>query len=156
AFELSLACDVTIAAQGTRFGAPEVRFGSGAVALLLPLVAGSKAAREILLTGDDQITAERACDLGIVNRVVPAGQELDEALAVADRMAAAATTAVRLTKLAINRGYDAMGLRSTLAQALELDIFIESSGGPERAEFDRIRRVDGLQAAIRWRDAQSG
>lgn len=156
AFELSLACDVTIAAQGTRFGAPEVRFGSGAVALLLPLVAGSKAAREILLTGDDQITAERARDLGIVNRVVPAGQEFDEALTVAERMAAAATTAVRLTKLAINRGYDAMGLRSTLAQALELDIFIESSGGPERAEFDRIRRTDGLQAAIRWRDAQAG
>lgn len=155
AFEVSLACDVTIAAEGTRFGAPEVRFGSGAVALLLPLIAGSKAAREILLTGDDRITAERAKELGIVNRVVPAGQELDEALATAGRMAAAAATAVRLTKLAINRGYDAMGLRGTLAQALELDIFIESSGGPERAEFDRIRRLDGLQAAIRWRDAQS-
>ena len=154
AFELALACDVTIAAEGTRFGAPEVKFGSGAVALLLPWLAGSKAARELLLTGDDQLTAERARELGIVNRVVPAGAELDEALAVAGSMAAAATTAVRLTKLAINRSFDAMGLRAALAQALELDIFIESSGGPERAEFDRIRRTEGLKAALAWRDAQ--
>ena len=154
AFELALACDVTVAAEGTRFGVPEVKFGSGAVALLLPWIAGSKAAREILLTGDDQLGAERARDLGIVNRVVPAGTELDEALALASSMASAATTAVRLTKLAINRSFDAMGLRAALSQALELDIFIESSGGPERAEFDRMRREQGLQAALAWRDAR--
>lgn len=155
AFELSLACDITVAAEGTRFGAPEVKFGSGAVALLLPFVAGSKAAREILLTGDDQLSAERALALGIVNRVVPAGREVDEALAIAGSMAAAAVSAVRLSKLAINRSFDAIGLRTALAQALELDIFIESSGGPERAEFDRIRREEGLKAALAWRDAQA-
>ena len=60
AFELSLACDVTVAAQSTQFGAPEVKFGSGAVALLLPWVAGPKAAKELLLTGDDQLS-RRAC-----------------------------------------------------------------------------------------------
>jgi enoyl-CoA hydratase len=154
AFELALACDITVAAEGTRFGVPEVKFGSGAVALLLPWIAGSKAAREILLTGDDQLSAERACELGIVNRVVAPGRELDEALAIAGSMAAASTSAVRLSKLAINRSFDAMGLRTALAQALELDIFIESSSGPERAEFDRIRREEGLQAALTWRDAR--
>ena len=82
------------------------------------------------------------------------GRELDEALAIAGSMAAASASAVRLTKLAINRSFDAMGLRTALAQALELDIFIESSGGPERAEFDRIRREEGLQAALAWRDAR--
>ena len=76
AFELSLACDITVAAAGTRLGAPEVKFGSGAVAMLLPFVAGAKAAKEILLTGDDHLTAERALALGIVNRVAPAGEEL--------------------------------------------------------------------------------
>lgn len=152
AFELALACDVTVAAAGTRFGVPEVKFGSGAVALLLPWIAGSKAAREILLTGDDQLSAERARELGIVNRVVPDGLEVDEALAIAGSMARASVSAVRLSKLAINRSFDAMGLRAALAQALELDILIESSGGPERAEFDRIRRETGLQAALAWRD----
>ena len=132
AFELSLACDVTVAARGTRFGAPEVKFGSGAVALLLPWIAGPKAAKELLLTGDDKLDAERALALGIVNHVVEDGEEYGAALALAGTMASAAPNAVRLTKLAINRSLDAMGLRTALAQALELDIHVEASGGPER------------------------
>ena len=152
AFELSLACDVTVAAHSTKFGSPEVKFGSGAVALLLPWVAGPKAAKELLLTGDDQLSAERAQALGIVNHVVPDGEEMTRALEIARAMAVAAPNAVRLTKLAINRSFDAMGLRNALASALELDIFIEAAGGVERAEFDRIRREDGLQAALEWRD----
>jgi enoyl-CoA hydratase len=154
AFELSLACDVTVAASGTRFGAPEVKFGSGAVALLLPWIAGAKAAKELLLTGDDHLSAERALDLGIVNHVVPAGEEFAKAMDIARSIAAAAPNAVRQTKLAINRSYEAMGLGTALAQALEQDIFIESSGGPERGEFDRIRREQGLKAALDWRNAQ--
>ena len=152
AFELELACDVTVAAAGARFGAPEVKFGSGAVVLLLPWVAGPKAAKELLLTGDDGLSAERARELGIVNHVVPDGQEVDKAEAIARSMASAASGAVRLTKLAINRSYEAMGMKAALAAALELDIFIEASGGAERAEFDRIRRTEGLQAALAWRD----
>lgn len=152
AFELSLACDVTVAAQSTKFGAPEVKFGSGAVALLLPWVAGPKAAKELLLSGDDQLCADRAHALGIVNHVVPDGEEMERALGIARAMANAAPNAVRLTKLAINRSFDAMGLRAALASALELDIFIEASGGTERAEFDRIRREQGLKAALAWRD----
>lgn len=154
AFELSLACDVTVAAEGTRFGAPEVKFGSGAVALLLPWIAGPKAAKELLLTGDDGLNAARALALGIVNHVVPDGEELDKAKAIARSMASAASGAVRLTKLAINRSYEAMGMKAALAAALELDIFIEASGGEERAEFDRIRRAEGLQAALAWRDGK--
>ena len=152
AFELSLACDVTVAAQSTKFGAPEVKFGSGAVALLLPWVAGPKAAKELLLTGDDQLSADRAQALGIVNHVVPDGEEMERALAIARAMAGAAPNAVRLTKLAINRTFDAMGLREALAAALELDITIEAAGGSERAEFDRIRREQGVKAALEWRD----
>ena len=152
AFELSLACDVTVAARSTKFGSPEVKFGSGAVALLLPWVAGPKAAKELLLTGDDQLSAERALALGIVNHVVADGEEMTVALSIARAMAIAAPNAVRLTKLAINRSFDAMGLRNALASALELDITIECSGGPERAEFDRIRREQGLKAALDWRD----
>jgi enoyl-CoA hydratase len=107
------------------------------------------------MSGDDTLDAERALALGIVNHVVPDGDEYRKAPALAEGMAAAAPNAVRLTKLAINRSLDAMGLRSALTQALELDIHIEASGGPVRAEFDRIRREQGLQAALSWRDAQA-
>jgi enoyl-CoA hydratase len=154
AFELSLACDITVAAAGTKFGAPEVRFGSGAVALLLPWIAGPKAAKELLLTGEDKLTADRAQALGIVNHVVPDGEEFARAIAIARDIAAAAPAAVRLTKRAINRTYEAMGMRAALASALETDIHIESAGGPERAEFNRIRREQGLKAALAWRDAK--
>jgi len=152
AFELSLACDITVAAEGTRLGAPEVKFGSGAVAMLLPFVAGAKAAKEILLTGDDHLTAQRALALGIINHVAPAGEELAKALEIAESIAAADPMAVQMSKRALNRSYEAMGLRVALAQALEIDIFIEGAGGPKRAEFDRIRREQGLKAALAWRD----
>ena len=78
-FEMALSCDLTIAAEGTRFGEPEVRFGSGIVALLLPWMTTPKLAKELLLTGNDQIDAQRALGMGIVNRVVPLGSELETA-----------------------------------------------------------------------------
>jgi enoyl-CoA hydratase len=155
AFELALACDVTVAAAGTRFGEPEVRFGSGVVAMLLPWFAGPKASKELLLTGEDKLDAERARALGVVNRVAPDGEEFGEALAIARDMAAAAPDAVRRTKRAIHRSYDAMGFRQALRQALEIDIEIEASGGPEREAFNRIRREQGLKAALAWRDARA-
>src|SRR5205814_9814834 len=77
AFELALACDITVAAEDTRFGEPEVRFGSGIVALLLPWITGPKQAKELLLTGNDRISAERAMEIASVNRVVPDGEQLD-------------------------------------------------------------------------------
>jgi len=154
AFEVMLACDVTVAGEGALFGEPEVRFGSGIVALLLPWIAGPKAAKEILLTGQDRLSAARAREIGIVNHVVPDNDVMAKAEAIARDMIAAAPGSVRMTKRAINRTYDIMGMRQALLQALETDILIETSGGPERAEFNRIRREQGLKAALAWRDAR--
>jgi enoyl-CoA hydratase len=154
AFELMLACDLTIAGESSRFGEPEVRFGSGIVALLLPWIAGPKAAKEILLTGQDRLEAPRVRELGIVNHVVPDDEVMNKAEAIARDMLAAAPTSVRMTKRAINRTYEIMGMRQALLQALETDILIEAAGGPERAEFNRIRSAQGLKAALAWRDAR--
>ena len=57
ASELALACDMTVAAEGTRFGEPEARFGSGIIALLLPWHTTPKLAKELLMTGTDQVDA---------------------------------------------------------------------------------------------------
>jgi enoyl-CoA hydratase len=154
AFEIALACDISIAAESSLLGEPEVRFGSGIVAMLLPWITGPKQAKEILLTGEDRMTAERALQLGIVNRVVPDAELLESAQAMASRIIAAAPSSVQFTKKAINRTYEIMGLRQALLQALEIDIFIEASGGPERETFNRIRQEEGLQAALAWRDAR--
>ncbi|MSO93851.1 MAG: enoyl-CoA hydratase/isomerase family protein [Rhodospirillales bacterium] len=154
AFELALSCDLTVAAEGTRFGEPEVRFGSSIVALLLPWFVGPKAAKELLLTGNDRIDAARALQLGIVNHVVPAGQELAKAMELALDMAAAAPLSVALTKRAINRTYEMQNMRQALLAGLDTSNMIEAGAGPERTEFNRIRKEQGLKAAIEWRDAR--
>src|SRR5262249_16549305 len=88
ACELALPCDMTIPAEDAFFGEPELKFGAGIVAMILPWITGPKIAKEIILLGEDRIPAARARDIGMVNRVVPA-QELDAtALAIATHLAA--------------------------------------------------------------------
>ena len=154
AFELALACDVTIAAENTRFGEPEVRFGTGIVAMLLPWVTGPKQAKELLLTGEDQLNAKDAFRMGIINRIVPDDAVLDRALEVAKSMATAAERSVRYTKRAINDTYATMGFNRALESALDTDVLLNAAHDPVKAEFARIRSEQGVKAAIAWRDAR--
>lgn len=155
AMELALACDLTIAAEDCRFGEPEVKFGSGIVALLLPWLIGPKQAKYLLLTGEDRVSAAEALALGIVNRVVPGDRLLDEARALAGRIAANDALAVRQTKRAINQGLDIGGMRKALLNALEIDVGIETAETAESREFNEILRRDGAKAAIAWRSARA-
>lgn len=124
--EISAVCDITIAAEDCRFGAPEVSFGSGIVFMILPWIVGQKPARELLLTGATDITAERALGMGLVNRVVAAEALMEAATAMAERIAANDPAAVQLTKKAINMTIEATGFREALRKALEIDVLIES------------------------------
>src|SRR5581483_2098246 len=154
ACDLAMMCDLTIAAAGTFFGEPEIRFGSGVVTLIMPWVIGMKKTRELLYTGFDRLTAEEALALGLVNRVVPPERLEAEAVAVAEEIARNDPEAIRLTKIALNRTYERMGLRDALAMNLELDTIMEAAETPMRREFNRIRDAEGLRAAIAWRDAR--
>ena len=154
AFELALACDVTIAAEDSLFGEPEVRFGVGIVSLILPWSVGSKKAKEWILTGNDRIPAEEVLRCGAINHVVAADQLHDRAMSTAKDMAAASAVAVQNSKLAINRTYDIMGMREALLAASDIDMLITVAGGPENEEFNQIRREKGLKAALAWRDAK--
>jgi enoyl-CoA hydratase len=152
--EITAVCDITIAAKGTRFGAPEVRYGSGIVCMILPWIIGQKNARELLLTGSDNIDAHRAESIGLVNRVAAADGFLQEARAVAEEIALNDPVAVRLTKKAINRSVEIAGLRQALDEALETDIEIELTETAESMAFNRILEAEGPKAALRWRAAQ--
>lgn len=152
--ELAVACDITVAASGTRFGAPEAAFGSGIVALLLPWVIGPKQAKELLFTADDNVTAERALALGLINRVTDDGSYLNEGIALARTVAENDPVSIRLTKTAINRSLDIAGMKKALAQALEIDVQIESSETGESKQFNRILLEEGAKAAISWRKAK--
>lgn len=152
--EMALACDITLAATGCRFGAPEVKFGSGIVALVLPWFCGPKRAKELLLTGDDQITAEQAEAWGLVNRVVAPERLLAAARELALDIAANDQLAVRLTKKAINTTMDRAGMRAALLEALETDVEIESTETAESRRFNEIMKEQGTRAAIAWRSAR--
>lgn len=154
--ELALACDLTVAADNAVFGEPELRFGAGIVAMLLPWMTGPKQAKELLLTGTDTVSADQALAMGLVNRVVPAGTEVDTAVRLAKDMAVVDPALMQATKRAINRSYRIMGMDDALEAALEADLEIEGVGSPDKREFLEIARTKGLGAAIAWRDRRFG
>jgi enoyl-CoA hydratase/carnithine racemase len=122
--ELALACDLRIAADSARVGQPEILLGiipGGGGTQRLTRLVGPAVAKELVWTGR-QVRADEAFALGIVNRVAPADELLDRALAWADELAAGAVLAMSLAKRAIDLGQDA-----TLEDGLDLeyDAFID-------------------------------
>ena len=154
AFEMALACDISVCSRDATFGEPELKFGAGIVTLLLPWMVGPKAAKDILLTGDDSVNAERALALGIVSRVVEPGEHLDAALRIARNIAVIDPELVCDTKKALNRTYEIQGMRAALKAALDMDHAIESAGSPDKKRFMDLAREQGLKAALAWREAR--
>ena len=151
--ELAMACDMIVAAEDARFGEPEIRYGSGPVTLLMPFLLGQKKTNELLFTGD-AIDAAEAERIGLVNRVV-AGDRLEETVGELVRKIAPTPLAVlRLTKLALLRAYDAMGLRSAVLSNLDLSAILNAADTPEQRKFDEIVSTQGLKAALAWRDSR--
>ena len=106
---LALACDLRIAADTATFVLAFGRIGlvpDSGTTWFLPRLVGPARAAELALVGDP-LTAADAERWGLVNRVVPAAAVLDEAQALAARLAVAAPLAVAMTKRAINRSLDA-------------------------------------------------
>jgi enoyl-CoA hydratase len=116
--ELALMCDLIVAADSAQFGQPEVKIG------IIPGAGGTQRwarsvgkvrAMEAVLTGESisGIEAER---IGLVNRVVPAGTQLDEAVRIATMIAERPPLAVRLGKEAVNQA-----LETTLGAGLDYE-----------------------------------
>ncbi len=155
ACEMAMACDITVAAEDAVFGEPELKFGAGIVVMLLPWIVGPKRAKEIILLGLDRVGAEEARAMGLVNRVVAKGRDVEEAMALARRMAGMDRMLVKETKRAINRTYELMGMSAALEAALDIDTLIEGQGMPTKRRFLEIARADGLRAALAWREARA-
>lgn len=143
--ELALACDMIVAAEGARFGQPEIMLGiipGGGGTQRLARAIGKQRAMEYVLTGRpfDAATAE---EWGLVNRIAPAGEWLDAALELARDVAARAPLAVRLAKRAIRAAAE-----QPLAEGLRT----------ERGLFDAAMasedRVEGMNAFLEKRDPQ--
>jgi enoyl-CoA hydratase len=107
-FEMMISCDMVVAADHAKFGIPEATRGlvAGAGGLIrLPKRVPLTLAYELALTGDP-IDAQRAYELGLVNRVVPGDQVVDAAIALAERIAKNAPLAVRTSKDVMRRSVE--------------------------------------------------
>jgi enoyl-CoA hydratase len=107
-FEIALSCDLIVAARDARFGIPEVKRSLVAAAgalLRLPKRIPYHLAMELALTGEP-IGAERACDIGVVNRLAEPGGALDTALELAAAMTKNAPLALIASKQIIQQTMD--------------------------------------------------
>jgi enoyl-CoA hydratase len=116
--ELAMMCDIILAADTAKFGQPEIKLGVmpgiGGTQRLTRLVGKAKA-MEMCLTGR-LMDAEEAERSGLVSRVVPAAELLDEALKVAETIASMSLPIALMTKESINRSYE-----TTLAEGVRFE-----------------------------------
>src|SRR5579859_7126774 len=116
--ELALHCDMIVASENTRFGQPEIGLGiipgAGGTQRLARTL-GKYRAMEMVLTGA-QISAQEMAALGLVNRVVPKGEHLVEAIKLAKKVAEQAPIAIRLAKEAVNAAFE-----TSLEEGLEIE-----------------------------------
>ncbi len=116
--ELAMMCDFIIAADTAKFGQPEIRLGvipgSGGTQRLARFVGKSKA-MDLCLTGRmmDAAEAERC---GLVSRIVPAAELVDEALKAAATIASMSRASVLMTKECVNRAFE-----TTLAEGIKFE-----------------------------------
>lgn len=143
--ELAMHCDMIVASENSRFGQPEILLGiipgAGGTQRLARTL-GKFRTMEIVLTGA-QVSAEEMHALGLVNRVVPKGEHLTEAIKLAKTVAAQAPVALRLAKDAVNAAFE-----TSLDQGLEI----------ERKNFFLLFATEdmreGMQAFIEKRKAE--
>jgi enoyl-CoA hydratase/carnithine racemase len=146
--ELTLCCDLRIAADNAKLGQPEIRLGvipGAGGTQRLPRLVGSSRAKEIIFTGRF-VDAQEALAIGLVNRVVPADEVYSAAFELAARLAKGPALAMRAAKQAIDNGMDAdlatglaierlhfSGLFATDDRAIGMASFVEH--GPGKATF---------------------
>lgn len=116
--EFAICCDMRIAADNAKLGSPEVTLGllpGWGGSQRLPRIIGMSKAKEFMFTGD-KYTAQQCLEMGLVDKVVPAQNLLDEALSIAEKIASRPPMAIRYIKTLVNEG-----IQCDLQRALRME-----------------------------------
>jgi len=148
---LAWVCDLIVASDDAFFADPVVRMGIPGVEYFAhPWVMGPRQAKEFLFLGE-RISAARACELGMINRVVPRDQLASEVTTMAAKIAAMPRLGLALTKKAVNQAEDAMGLQvgmdsvfglHHLAHAHNAEVGADSLAGHDARSMRDARQQD--------------
>ena len=129
----ALACDIVVASDDASFNEAFVRIGLSpdcGGSFFLPRAVGEKLAAEMLMTGST-VSAQRAADIGMINRVVPAADLMNEAVALAGKLAVGPTAAIGRVKRMVNATF---GNDLATQLKLEADCQVESGHSPDFKE----------------------
>ncbi len=147
---LAFACDLVVAADGVRFIEVFVRRGispDGGGAYLLPRLIGLQKAKELMFFGDD-LRAEDAADLGLVNRVVPRDELEATAGELAGRLAGGPTKAIGMAKWLLNRSLDSDRQTAFDEEAWAQELIVTTADSAEGLRAFAERRDPRVQGVL--------
>jgi len=152
--ELAMFCDLVVASETAKFGEPEVRFSQAGPAFVLPHLVGQKRARELLYFGD-MISAKKAYEYGLINRLVSEDGDLQaETRKYAERLALIDIETLTTIKRAFVRSADISGFKDSIHAGLDLVAPLYAAKTEVNSQFVQIAREDGLREALKWRNSQ--
>lgn len=151
-FWYQLATDLTVAADDSVYGQPEVRHVSNTT-YLFAAIAGWKNANRYALTGD-HFDAQEALRMGLVNEVVPRAELEERTKKLAERLAMVPAASLRLNKAIAMAGLQAAGVGSGMLLNGVLSGFAHSSHGPDREKLLDAQRAGGMREFLKERDGK--
>lgn len=147
--ELALMCDLVVMADDAQIGHPAVRAIGVPPTNIYPYAFGLRLAKELVLTGDTLSGAEAAA-LGVANYAVPP-EDLDDFVdSLAQRIAQTPKELLGLNKVAVNRAYEVMGIRTGVLLGVDYDAIGHFTKAAR--EFWELAEAEGLRAALQRRD----
>lgn len=133
--ELALACDIRVAGEDAKLGVPEIKLGlfpGGGGTQRLPRLIGEGKAKLLMYTGDP-VSADEALRIGLVDRVVPKGEDIKAAQELAKLIATRAGASLSLIKQAVDQG-----TQKTLKEGLEIELDL----------FDKVFQTEDVKEGV--------
>lgn len=150
--DIAMACDMVIASEDSEFGYPGLRMAGVPPTLIYPFVMNLHEAKEMLFSGK-VVDAERAKDLGMINRVVPGDDLFDTVLEEVDEIRKMPGNNVRMLKHIVNGVAEMQGAKPMFKYSEMFDTLGHQTEYGK--EYYRIAESEGIEAALEYMNEQN-
>ena len=150
--DIAMACDMVVASEGSEFGYPGLRMAGVPPTLIYPFVMNLHEAKEMLFSGK-VVDAERAKEIGMVNRVVPSDELLDTVMDEVNEIRKMPGNNVRILKHIVNGVAEMQGAKPMLKYSELFDTLGHHTEYGK--EYYRIAESEGIDAALEYMNEQN-